>query len=466
MEEKKSRIASAGTWGLGVSSAAAVFAAQTKREDAVSNIAGWLDWIGIDRLPLVQSADADIWATVLGVIGLAVSTLLFFRSRRKRSAAQAHEDEHFGAEVLKRVIETSPASTASLEHIVGALRDGIQALPPGVSRPTDIDAILEVKHRQKVEAMLRPKYDVSLKEVLHRIAFKSEWSVTLDWSSPADHWQETLWWKPLAAEFLRPLASDEFTARGIRSTQEGTEHGHSDIPAEYWRNPKLEVEAARLMLEPHFDYVLNFGQGVMYHDIKLRSVDVNERWPARSPAEVESSPSPFLAWAEEWKASFDQVMLNSQMECEEMRARALADNRVGYDKLRKMAAEFGIEFPRYGQFQNTAYGLERALKSAAANGKLKVWGRPNFGPVRDNDPMVPIPPEHFLQHSFRHEALEADVPNKDTRTTTMTMLVRNDPGDDGKTYYDLRFSEREARAVLEAFGKLTPEQQQGAADGE
>lgn len=170
-----------------------------------------------------------------------------------------------------------------------------------------------------------PAFDMSLKAVLERIAYESEWSVTRDWDSPGKQWQKTIWEKPLGKEMLRPLASGDIPSRGVRSTQEGEEHGHSDIPADFWRNAKLTVDADRLLLEPGFDFVMMFGERVGYHDIRLRRVDVDREWPARAAEGIKAQPAPFVAWAAEWKTCFEERLINSQMEYEAMRARAVAE---------------------------------------------------------------------------------------------------------------------------------------------
>jgi hypothetical protein len=95
-----------------------------------------------------------------------------------------------------------------------------------------------------------------------------------------------------------------------------------------------------------------------------------------------------------------------------------------------------------------------------------VWGRPYQGKTRDNDPLVPIPPDHFRKYSFRHGSFDFETENKRIYTTTIELIVANEPEKAGETYYDLRVSERGARKVLAAFAPLTPEQQQGWADEE
>lgn len=129
----------------------------------------------------------------------------------------------------------------------------------------------------------------------------------------------------------------------------------------------------------------------------------------------------------------------------------ITNDRMPYVGLRDLAADYGIKFQRFGPRQNEPYELEGALKEAAANGLMSVWGRPYQGKVRDNDPLIPIPAEHFRTYSFRHGALEAGYPNDQTCTTTLSMLAWGKAGREGVTFYDLYLSTKGARAVLRAF---------------
>lgn len=189
-----------------------------------------------------------------------------------------------------------------------------------------------------------PKFDMPLRAVLERIAFHSRWAATRDFNSPADHWQKTMWEVPLGKELLHPLASGDIPSRGIRSGEDGDEHGLSDIPPEFWRNPKLKPHADRLLLEEGYDYVGQFGVPPTYHDVWLRSVDVERIWPVRKREEIEVEPSPFAAWAEEWKGAYEDRLINSQMEIEENLARLMHKARrrliaKGRDAVERFRAE-------------------------------------------------------------------------------------------------------------------------------
>lgn len=124
-----------------------------------------------------------------------------------------------------------------------------------------------------------------------------------------------------------------------------------------------------------------------------------------------------------------------------------------FNAVRDIAAKNGIVFERYGANQNLDHNLEGALKDAAANGKLAVWGRPYQGPVRDHDPLIPIPKEHFFAYSFRHGALAQELPNDRTHTARLPLIIKGVEEAERETFYDLHVSERQARAVLRAFAR-------------
>lgn len=278
------------------------------------------------------------WA-LLFILSVAVLGWSFWRSKmREPKRPHPVEDEAERIYRLKRA-EADAEDRIRSERAAQLLVGGIGSRFPNVFEEIEATRKHEVELRRIAE--LRdaatpppppppPKFDMPLKAVLERIAFESEWSVSRDWRSPRDHWQETMWEKPLAKELLRPLASGDIPSRGIKSTSEGDEHGHSHIPDDFWRNAKLTVEADRLLLEPGFDFVMMFGEECAYHDIRLRRADVDQQWPARRAEDIEARPSPFVGWAEERKAVVEEREINSQMEYEEMRARAAAAARAAY----------------------------------------------------------------------------------------------------------------------------------------
>ncbi len=61
---------------------AMIAAAQTKPEDAVSNLAGWLHLLGIDTIPpILNTLAADRWVTWIGVMLIMVTLAWWFRRK-------------------------------------------------------------------------------------------------------------------------------------------------------------------------------------------------------------------------------------------------------------------------------------------------------------------------------------------------------------------------------------------------
>lgn len=322
--------------------------------------------------------------SVIGLIALTALALTSFIAAKVRvyraHAPQAAEDE------TERIYRIKRAEADAEDRIRRERADNPPAPPPA-------------------------KFDMPLKAVLERIAFESEWSVTRQWDSPSQHWQKTMWEKPLAKELLRPLASGDIPSRGIKSTKEGDEHGHSDIPETYWRNPKLDIEANRLLCEPGFGYVFNFAEGVMYHDVRLRRADVDHLWPARSDAEKAASPSPFIEWARDWKARYDEHLLNAQVEQEQMRARALAEikaesrRRMPLHQVVRWIARDSVWATRYRAKDD--HWVEHALKElqlSLSRGEVTADGFRSLRNGAEREPGVrPIKSDFWAAAQWRME---------------------------------------------------------------
>jgi hypothetical protein len=130
-----------------------------------------------------------------------------------------------------------------------------------------------------------------------------------------------------------------------------------------------------------------------------------------------------------------------------------SSDKIPYVRVREIALAKGVDLPRYGEHQNRSYDLEGELKDAAANGLLAVWGRPYNGEPRDNDPMLPIPADHFRKYSFRHGCLEMDMENKHSCTTTIAALTKGKEMTEGESYYDLHVAGIQAREIIDKFGE-------------
>lgn len=128
----------------------------------------------------------------------------------------------------------------------------------------------------------------------------------------------------------------------------------------------------------------------------------------------------------------------------------LTQDRVPFVRIRDIAPEFGIDLtPGNLLAPNRAYEIEGALRQAAVDGKLMVWGRKYRGEVKDNDPLVPIPASHFEDYGFRHGNLHYREQNIHTATATMQMLVNRLKGIENVTFYDLYLRYSDLRRVME-----------------
>jgi hypothetical protein len=128
-----------------------------------------------------------------------------------------------------------------------------------------------------------------------------------------------------------------------------------------------------------------------------------------------------------------------------------ASDWMPFVRLRELAPQWGIPLPRTGPGLNNAYHLEGALRQAAVRGQLRVEGRQYCGPVRHNDPLVPIPPEHFRDYGFGHGILNYEEPNEASHTGDVRMMTLGQRGRPDVTFYDLHLHRDEARTVVKTF---------------
>lgn len=122
----------------------------------------------------------------------------------------------------------------------------------------------------------------------------------------------------------------------------------------------------------------------------------------------------------------------------------MVSDRVPFTRIRHIANEFRINLTDVNA-SNTAYEIEGAMRQAAVDDRLKVWGRKYHGAVQNNDPMLGIPRDHFEDFGFRHGSLHHQTPNDKSATGL--------EGQDGITFYDLQLSYADARKVLDQVSK-------------
>lgn len=411
MEEKKNRVASAGKWGLGVSSAALIFAAQTKQEDAVSNISGWLEWIGVDRMPATFAATGvDTWVTIFGVLGLFMTGWwMLRRSQRKRVIESVRKifPKHFQA-------ETEAVATCDVAFIPGP------SAPDNPARSGITDQLIATKARSNEKAIEQRLSQVPwmpLDDAIRYLAHDSEWGAG---HNPND---------PLIPTYVGQALHDallcgDLGARGRKyhvlrgGIKKPPLHPLEPIPAEFWRDARLDaywpLQGRVQMIASHgAENVARKGDHEGMHDIRLDKSQVEALWPPDQPG-APSDLIPFI-------------------------------------QLRELASEYGIALPRFGKAQNNAYHLEGALQQAAVRGLLAVEGRQFRGPVRHNDPLVPIPAKHFREYGFGHGVLGYDAANEASHTGNLRMLTTSQRGIPDVTFYDLHLSESDAVRVLRDF---------------
>ena len=123
--------------------------------------------------------------------------------------------------------------------------------------------------------------------------------------------------------------------------------------------------------------------------------------------------------------------------------------------LRDLAPEFGIDLSSSETpTANLAYDIEGALRQAAVDGDLQVWGRKYNGPVQSNEPLIKIPASHFSEFEFGHGNLHYKTENRFSHTGKITKRLEELAG---QAYFDLQLSDSDARAVLRQYAKDHPQ---------
>jgi len=134
-----------------------------------------------------------------------------------------------------------------------------------------------------------------------------------------------------------------------------------------------------------------------------------------------------------------------------------ANDRIPFIRLRDIARDNGLDLMRGSdpaRAANLAYRIEGALRQAAVDGKLNVWGRKYRDTGKgSNEPLVPIPASHFQDYEFRHGNLHYETDNEQSRTSTIKLAGQGFEGLPGVTYYDLQLSLSGARDVIRQVAK-------------
>jgi hypothetical protein len=163
-----------------------IFAAQTRPEDATSNIAAWLHWLGIDRVPnILASASVDWWGTILGAITVLYTVWWALRAERKRQVINA----------VRKIF-----------------RRGGQ---PPVSTPLSVEA--------------GPKW-IPLSEALHYLVYASRWGASQSAVAGENEFNDLI-----SAEVREHLARGDILSRGKRGWgPEARKRATEEISKEFW----------------------------------------------------------------------------------------------------------------------------------------------------------------------------------------------------------------------------------------
>lgn len=132
--------------------------------------------------------------------------------------------------------------------------------------------------------------------------------------------------------------------------------------------------------------------------------------------------------------------------------RASLEDRMPYVEIRPLANARGwklnddpAECHNTAQCHNRGYDLETAMRQAASDGSLKVWGRKCETPIGSN-PLLLIPKEHFLDFEFGHGYLHGgNVKNIWSHTG---ILGKDRNSFSGRNYCDLHVSKMDITRLL------------------
>ena len=199
-------------------------AAQTRPEDAISNLAGWFDLFGFDHVPaFLATPGADDWGTTIGLGLMALSVLIWFLRR---------------------------------SH---ALR------PKDALEPT----------KERIEWL-------ALRDVIKHLAFDSQWAADYDSTNAnalmrPNQMSEYKWQVDLSQAFLREAPN--LASRGIRQVfGKKPDNGRTDIPNRFWQKAEISVVD---MLATDFAGLAYIAGKEVYRDIIFQSADILEKWPKR-----------------------------------------------------------------------------------------------------------------------------------------------------------------------------------------
>jgi hypothetical protein len=166
------------------------------------------------------------------------------------------------------------------------------------------------------------------------------------------------------------------------------------------------------------------------------ATDKGKKRPPPSAPPPQPEPLPITENKAASAISFDQAF------------KERSEDRIPFVRIRDLAPAYGLGLAQHdADASDVAYRVEGALRQAAVDGDVKVWGR-RYRDVPNMEPIVPIPSLHFEDYSFAHGILNCPTDNKEARTNTIQMATWGQKGKTGATYYDLYLSLGDTENVL------------------
>lgn len=283
MGEGKSRAGPIATIG----SVAVVAAAQTEPEEAISNIAGWLQLIGVDQVPpFLANAQTDAWVTALGLTALAASLLWWWWDRRRNRPATIDD----------------------------WLRS--HAIPPAAPSP-------------------RAEEWMPLHQALRYLVYDSEWSHQQSKPTSRDDFDRLL-----SLELRERLARGELRARGAKGAGfSNPDRPTEEIPPSYWIHGFIQPHGEIVMADPNRATAGNPTGRDTYRRVVISSGELADIWPRSSATE----PSPLASFVEPDRKLFEGSKAAADDGTRKRREELIAKGRNVVHRFRQSGSDQGFE---------------------------------------------------------------------------------------------------------------------------
>jgi len=213
--------------------------AQTKPDDAISNLGAWVKLVGIDAVPpILLSPRIDTFATVAGVLTVAIALFMWRREVRhvhhKEITAQAKGEASVGVLVTRSGGEWTPLP-AALRYLVYESEWGHQQ-----AKPTSV-----------------AEFD-----------------------------------RLVAMEFRERLARGEVRARGAKGEAfSNPERPTEDISSHYWQHGTIQPHAEIQMEDSNRAAAWKTGSNDTYRRVIISTADLASTWPGAGTATLSSLAS-------------------------------------------------------------------------------------------------------------------------------------------------------------------------------